>query len=81
MHWFWHTKGDNPQGINKIPKPLGRNKTAAMVLAFLKTLSKAPPGIYSVILDNLFTSTKLLVYLSTEGFGACGTARTNAGVY
>ena len=80
-HWFWHGKGDGPQGIGKTPKLLGRNKTAAVVPALLKTLPQAPPGTYGVTLDNLFTSTKLLVYLSAEGFGARGTARTNAGVH
>ena len=81
VHWFWHAKGDGPQGISKVPKPLGRNKTAAVVSALLNTLLQAPPGTYSVTLDNLFTSTKLLMYLSAEGFGARGTARTNAGVH
>ena len=80
IHWIWHAKGDGPQGI-KVPRPLGRNKTAAVVPALLNTLPQAPPGTYSVTLDNLFTSTKLLVYLSAKGFGARGTARTNAGVH
>ena len=81
MYWIWHAKGDGPQGIGKVPKPLGKNKTAAVVVYLLKTLPKGPPGTYSVTLDNLFTSTKLLVYLSAEGFGARGTARTNAGIH
>ena len=81
LHWFWHAKGDGPQGIGKIPKPLGKNKTAAVISALLNTLPKGPPGTYSVTIDNLFTSTKLLTYLSAEGFGARGTARTNAGVH
>ena len=77
MHWFWHTKGDGPQRISKISKPLSRNKTAIVILALLNTLPQTPPGTYSVTLDNLFTSTKLLA----EGFSARGTTRTNAGVY
>ena len=81
LHWFWHAKGDGPQGIRKIPKLLGKNKTAAVVPALLNTLPKGPPGTYSVTLGNLFTSTKLLTYLLAEGFGARGTARTNAGVH
>ena len=81
MHWFWHTKGDGPQGINEVSKPLGKKKIAVIVSALLNTLPQAPPSTYSVTLDNLFTSIKLLVYLSTEGFGACGTTRTNAGVH
>ena len=81
LHWFWHAKSDGPQGIGEIPKPLGRNKTAVVVPALLNTLPKGPPGTYGVTLDNLFTSTKLLTYLSAEGYGARGTARTNAGVH
>ena len=81
MHWFWYAKGDGPQGISKVPKPLNRNKIIVVVLALLNTLPQAPSGIYSVTLDNLFISTKLLMYLSAEGFGARGTTRTNAGVH
>ena len=81
MHWFWHIEGDSPQRISKVPKPLGRNKIAAVVSALLNILPQAPPGTYSVVSDNLFISIKLLVYLSTEGFGARGTARTNANIH
>ena len=63
VHWFWHTKGDGPQGINKVPKSLGKNKIATVVLALLKTLPQAPPGTYNITLDNLFISIKFLVYL------------------
>ena len=81
VYWFWYAKGDGPQGISKISKPLGRNKIVVVVLALLNTLPQAPPGIYSVILDNLFIFIKLLIYLSAKGFGARGTIRTKAGVY
>ena len=81
MHWFWHAKGDGLQGINKVSKPLGRNKIVVVVLTLLNTLPQAPPGTYSVILDNLFIFIKLLVYLSAKGFGARNTARINTGVY
>ena len=81
LHWFWHAKGDGPQGIGRVPKPLGRNKTAAVVPALLNTLPQAPNSSYGVTLDNLFTSTKLLVYLSSIGYGARGTTRTNAGIH
>ena len=37
MHWIWYAKGDGPQGI-KVPKPLGKNKIAAVILALLNTL-------------------------------------------
>ena len=79
--WVWHAKGDGPQGIGTIPKPLGRNKTAAVVWYLLNTLPKGPRGTYGVTLDNLFTSTKLYSFLSDNGFGARGTARTNAGIH
>ena len=52
-----------------------------MVSALLNTFPQAPPGIYSITLDNLFTFTKFLVYLLAEGFGTRGTTRTNANVY
>ena len=81
MHWFWHTKGNSPQKISKIPKPLNRNKIVAVILTLLNTLPQAPPSTYNITLNNLFISIKLLVYLLAEGFGAHGTTRTNAGVY
>ena len=80
LHWFWHAKGDGPQGIGRVPKALNRNKTAAVVPALLKTLPQQDYP-YGVTLDNLFTSTKLLTYLSSIGYGARGTARTNAGIH
>ena len=52
-----------------------------MVPALLNTLPKGPPGTYSITLDSLFTSTNLLTYLAAEGYGARGTARSNAGVH
>ena len=81
LHWFWHAKGEGPQGIGQIPRALERNKIAAVVLALLKTLPQAPPGIYGVTLDNLFTFTKLLAYLSQQGYGARGTTRANGGIH
>ena len=81
MHWFWHTKGDGLQEINKVPKPLGRNKIVVVILALLNIFPQAPPSTYSITLNNLFTFIKLLVYLSAKGFGACGTIRTNTGVH
>ena len=81
LHWFWHAKGSGPQGMGRIPRPLGRNKTAAVVPALLKTLPQGPPGTYGVTLDNLFTSTRLLAYLSQQGYGARGTARINSGIH
>ena len=78
LHWFWHAKSKDPQGIGPVPKELGANKTAATVVALLKTLPHRP---YTVTLDNLFTSRKLLLLLAKLGYGARGTARTNAGMH
>ena len=52
-----------------------------MVLALLNTLPQGPPGTYSITLDNLFIFTKLLVYLLAKDFSACGTTKTNIGMY
>ena len=82
IHWFWHVKGDNLQEINRVPKPLGKNKIVVVILVLLKTLRpKDPIKEYSITLNNLFTFTKLLIYLLVEGFGAYGTIRTNSKIY
>ena len=80
-HWYWHAKGDGLQGIGRVPKPLGKNKTVAVVPALLNTLPKDPCDTYDVILDNLFIFIKLLIYLSQIGYGARGTIRTNTGIF
>ena len=61
-HWFWYTKGNSSQGISPVPQALERNKIAVIVLALLNTLSRGPPGTYSMTLDNLFTFIKILVF-------------------
>ena len=81
MHWFWYKKGDGPQKISRIPKALERNKITVVILALLNTLPQASPSSYSVILDNLFTSIKLLTYFSQQGYGARGITRINGGIY
>lgn len=78
--WLWHSKGSGLVGV-KVPKALGRNKTAATVPYLLQLLPKRPKeSPYVVWLDNLFSSTKLFGYLRELGFGATGTARTNSGI-
>ena len=64
LYWFWYAKGEGLQEIGQIPRALGRNKIAVVISALLKTLPQAPPSIYSVILNNLFTFIKFLVYFS-----------------
>ena len=61
---------------------MGANKTAVTVIALLKALPQVPNhGSYTVTLDNLFTSTKILLLLLKLGYGARGTARTNADIH
>lgn len=83
LHWVWHKKGSKkgqgPQGV-VVPKALGANKTAAMVSHLLLKLPETAMT-YCVYLDNLFTSTKLLSHLRTNGIGATGTCRPNSGIY
>ena len=52
-----------------------------MIVYLLKTFSKDPPGTYNIILDNLFISTKFIIYFLAKGFGAYGITRTNTGIY
>ena len=80
LHWFWHAKSKGPQGIGRVPRELGANKTAATVVALLKALPQVHSS-FTVTIDNFFTSQKLLLLLSKLGYGARGTARTNAGMY
>jgi hypothetical protein len=56
--------------LSKVSKPLGSNKTAAVVPFLLKMLPKVPECQHVVWLDNLFTSTKLLEYLYNLDFEA-----------
>ena len=81
LSWSWHAKGNGPQGIGRVPKALGRNKTAAVVAYLLGTLPAASFGTYGVTLDNLFILTKLVSYLGSKGFSCRGTIRTNAGIH
>jgi hypothetical protein len=64
LSWLWHSKGSRLVGIKKIPKALGKNKTAATVPYLLELLPKRPRDLlYIVWLNNLFSSTKLFDYL------------------
>ena len=84
LKWYWHAKGKGPQGVPK--KPAELNPTAAVVPALLDTLPKPPQSNntnapYGVTLDNLFTSTKLVEYLSAHSYGVRGTANLKGGIY
>lgn len=88
--WNWHIPGERngPVGI-KTPVELGGtkktgkggNKTQAVVIALLQRLPQPPAGFrYHCYLDNLFVSTKLLLYARKLGFSLTGTCRTNSGI-
>jgi hypothetical protein len=78
--WIYHQRGKGPLDV-KVPKELGSNKTATVVVDLLDQLSKQSGYAYGVFLDNLFTSHKLLLYLRRRGYGVTGTARSNFGIY
>ncbi|KAH6723808.1 hypothetical protein BKA61DRAFT_444490, partial [Leptodontidium sp. MPI-SDFR-AT-0119] len=58
----------------------GRYRTQAVVPHLLLKLLKHPFQKYVVILDNLFTSNRLMGYLRELGFSAISTARVDSGV-
>jgi hypothetical protein len=85
LKWNWHRPGAKFGPVNvKVLRALKRsasgkrgNKTQAIVLHLLQQL---PPARYHVILDNLFTSHKLIKVLRSHGFEATGTYQTNTRV-
>ena len=82
IHLFWHAKTKGPQGLPKKPQEL--NPTAAVVPALLNTLPKQSCGEkapYGVTINNLFTSTILVEYLSAHNYGARGTANLKGGIH
>jgi hypothetical protein len=88
LQWTWHSKGaQGPEGV-RAPVALGGpktnrgaglsgNRTQAVVPHLLCRL---PPANYIVLLDNLFVSNKLMMYLRELEFGAIGTARRDSGI-
>jgi hypothetical protein len=86
LQWTFHSKGKKgPVGV-LTPTALGGkagkggNRTQAIVPHLLLKLPKHPFQKYIVILDNLFTSNKLIGYLRELGFGVISTARQDSGV-
>lgn len=83
--WNFHVPGQGNGPVDVLtPRELGGtkagkggNKTQAVVVKLVKSL---PRKGFHIFLDNLFTSTKLLEYLRSLGFGVTGTARTTSGM-
>lgn len=88
--WNWHTPGEKngPIGV-KTPRELGGskkegkggNKTQAVVLHLLQRLPRPSNSLnYHCYLDNLFVSTKFIIYARKLGYGITGTCRPNSGI-
>ena len=87
--WNWHVPGEKNGPVDtRTPRELGGtirdgnrgNKTQAVVAKLLQRLPNEGKGTY-VFLDNLFTSTKFLLYLRSLSIGATGTCGTTGGIF
>ena len=79
LEWLYHAKGDQkgPVDLDDFwTEDLGFSKTQAVVLDLVKQHGISDNFQHIIWLDNLFTSSRLLRQLKTEGFGAAGTVRT-----
>jgi hypothetical protein len=66
------------EGIGELKKHPNLCDTQSMVFQMAKTLPRDKDQIYTIYMDNLFTSINLFRLLREAGFGACGTTRKNA---
>jgi transposase IS4-like protein len=77
--WLWHARGSNkrdgPQGLDRVWVDEGFSATQAVVLTLMRRMENQGFG-YTVWLDNLFTSARLLKRLRDFGIGGAGTVRT-----
>jgi hypothetical protein len=88
ISWAFHMPGPKrkrvtvgPQIKGFIPKRAKVSPTASVVPLLLQRLPDWDEYKYHVYLDNLFTSSKLLIYCYGLHIGVTGTARAKAGVY
>lgn len=89
--WNWHTPGEKngpvdvkvPRALGGSAKGVGGNKTQAVIAKMMDELPQATNNpLYHLWLDNLFTSTRFLIYMRDEKkIGISGTTRTNAGIF
>jgi len=88
--WNWHIPGakNGPVGV-KVPVALGGskkagkggNKTQAVAISLVQRLPKPPSGHgYHCYLDNLFVSTRFVLYARSLSIGITGTCRDNSGI-
>ena len=83
LDWIYYAKGsgkhDGPQDLDDYwTDDLGFSRTQAVVLDLVTQEGIARDYSHIIWLDNLFTSSRLLSQLDSEGFGAAGTVRTTA---
>lgn len=79
ISWLWHARGsrkiDGPQGLLPDWDDQAISKTQRVVLTLMRHVPNK--GIdHLLVIDNLFTSQKLLKLLRADGIGGCGTVRT-----
>lgn len=79
IHWLFHTKynQEGPIGLDKrwIKKPYNLSKTEAVVITLARCFREHGGFEHSIWMDNLFTSSRLLLLLRDYGFGGSGTVR------
>ena len=76
--WIFHLKQSGP--VCALSKAYKGNSTQGVVVYLTNSLPKNPQFPYTIWLNNLFTSLKLLKYLRSINIGAAGTARLNSGI-
>jgi hypothetical protein len=77
LDWLWHGKAEvGPVNLDsKWITQKGFDRTQLVVLTLVNRLPKKGRG-FSIWMDNLFTSYKLLTELRSIGIGGAGTIRT-----
>ena len=83
LDWIYHAKGaskhNGPQDLDDFwTDNLGFSRTQAVILDLVTQDSIAHDYSHIIWLNNLFTSSRLLSQLDSEGFEAAGTVRTTA---
>ncbi|THC87841.1 hypothetical protein EYZ11_012712 [Aspergillus tanneri] len=71
-YFIWSSK---KHGQVEITHKKGLTNTGSMVAQLVRRLEAIEPGLYTIYLDNYFTSIPLFKKLRDKGYGACGTTR------
>lgn len=76
LDWMWHNKGEKrrPWDLDDFwTEDLSFLKIQAVVFDLDKQQGISDKSIHTILMDNLFTSAKLLAQLKEEGFSTAGT--------